>query len=58
METLTAISGRISDSSNFTDSVFGTPNPIVFNGTEWVSGHIIINVHVTVMDMQCVHVLQ
>ena len=54
METLTAISDRISDSSSFTDSVFGTPNPIVFNGTEWVSGHMII---VTVIDMQCVHVL-
>ena len=42
METLTAISDRISDNSSFTDSVFGTPNPIVFNGTEWVSGHIIM----------------
>ena len=37
VETLTGISGSISDGASFTDSVFGSVNPIVLSGVQWVS---------------------
>ena len=37
VETLTGISGSISNGTNFTDSVFGSANPIVLSGVQWVS---------------------
>ena len=37
VETLTEISDRISNGTSFTDNVFGSANPIILSGVQWVS---------------------
>ena len=32
---VTGVSARISEGDSFMESVYGTPNPIIFNGTTW-----------------------
>ena len=52
VETSTGISGSISDGASFTDSVFGSVNPIVLSGVQWVSYKSAIPFY---MD-RCIHV--
>ena len=37
VETLTGISGQVKDGNSFTDRVFGSVNPIILSGVQWVS---------------------